>query len=360
MRNIEFIRAIGIDKCPGDNEKVKLTIATQRIESEGESATQQKQTEILHSEGSTVFEAIRRYWSYVDKKPFWGHLEYIIVGEEAAKEGLLRYIDFFIRDPELRLNAKVFATKGFSAEEIMKSGSGRNKFIFDRLKGISENMWGRSISMEVDLVEVVYILERDYLSLYVPCIEVAKLTEEIQGEQQEYPMNVVIKGFAVFHDDKLVLHLDEKKARGLSWLRNKMHSGVITVKSPEGNNISLEIINTNTRLKPEIKNGELSLTVEVKVSTNINEVGSFENIFTKQAISYLEKKQEEFIKDEIESTIKVAQENNLDFFSIGDVFYSKYPIVWEDKYRKDWESYFSNIEFNIVVNSKIIMTYDIK
>src|SRR5690606_31893960 len=106
IQDIEFIRAVGIDKAPGD--KVKLTIATQRIVSGGGGGgSEQKISEIVRSEGRTGFEAARNFWGYSETRQFFVHFEYILIGEEAAKDGILNYLVFFARDPETRLNLDV-------------------------------------------------------------------------------------------------------------------------------------------------------------------------------------------------------------------------------------------------------------
>lgn len=357
MNRIEFIRAIGVDKSPDKGDAVRLTIATQSVKT-GSEGGQQKQSEILFSEGSTVFEAIRNFWNYMDKRPFWGHLEYVLIGEEAAKDGLLKYIDFFSRDPEVRLNLKVYIVNGFSAEEVITKGNTKNKFVFDKLEGIAENQWGHSVYNIVDLIEVMYILDNEYLSLYLPLVRLEKFTED--EEDTNETMDIVMGGFAIFNRDKLVDVIDEKMGRGLNWLRNKIKSGVIAVQSPQGSGISLEIIESSTKLLPSIINGKLAVTVKVRVSSNVGGLRSSEDIFTEKALEYLENQQEQIIRDEIERVIEYAQENKLDIFGVSDAVFHRYPIKWEDIYQKNWKEAFLNIQFNIVVNSKIVRTYDIK
>lgn len=357
MSRIEFIRAIGVDNVPDRENAVRLTIATQSVQPGG-GGGQQKKSEILFSEGETVFDAIRNFWTFMDKRPFWGHLEYIIIGEEAARDGLLKYIDFFSRNPEVRLNAKIFVAKGHSANEIIKKGNGQDKFIFDRLEGLGQNLWGQSVSNTVDLMETMYILDNSFLSLYLPCIELGKFSEP--EDSNDEMMDIVLSSFALFRGDKLFTYLNPKLSMGLNWLRNKIKSGVIIVKSPEGESISLEIIESNTKLKPYIENGELSVNIEVIATSHISEIRSSEDIFTDKILEALEREAERAIKEEIESTIKFAQENRMDFFSTASVVFHKYPIKWEDIYEKNWEETFQNISFNVKATLSIPRTYNIK
>ena len=258
MIAIEFIRAVGVDKSTRGDGLVRLTIATESVKSSA-APGQQKISEILFSEGKTVFDAVRNFWTYMEKRPFWGHLEYVIFGEEAAKEGLSEYIDYFCRDPEIRVNMKAFIAQGQSAESLIRKVNIEDKFAFERLEVVSENQWGQSVSNVVDLMEVMYILDNEKLSLYLPCIRLGKFAD-YQKDKTEAE-DIVMGGFAIFEEDKLVDYLDNKMGRGLNWLRNAINSGVIIVKSQEGKNISLEIIDSSTKLKPQIINDELTVTV---------------------------------------------------------------------------------------------------
>jgi spore germination protein KC len=359
MNRIEFIRAVGVDKSTFIEGGVRLTIATQSVQSGAGGGSQKKSSEILYSEGISTFEAVRNFWNHMDKRPFWGHVEYVIIGEEAAKDGLLKYIDFFSRDPELRLNLKVYEVKGMNAEEVIKKGNTDDKFIFEKLDGINENQWGQSVINIVDLLEVIYILDIKYLSLYLPCIELEEAGQKTRVGNVS-ANTIVMEGFAFFNGDKLAGYLDRKMGRGLNWLRNKVKSGIITVKSPQGNEISLEIIDSDSKLVPKIQNGELSITAKVMMTTNIGGIMAPEDIFNEKTIKILEDSQEQAIMEEIEGVIKYAQQKNLDFFGAGKAVFHKYPVQWEDVYEKSRHEIFPKVKINLDIVSKINRTYDIQ
>lgn len=358
MNKIEFIRAVGIDKSPENEDFVRLTIATQSVKSSECGGGQNKTSEILISEGRTVFDAVRNFWNVTEKRPFWGHLEYVLIGEEAAKDGLLKYIDYFSRDPEVRLDLKTYIAHEMSAEQIIIKSNREDKFIFDTIEGIAENQWGHSVYNVVDLIEVMYVLDNKNLSLYIPCVKLTETT--IGGHDSDEKKDLKMGGFAIFDGDKLFGYLDEKLGRGLNWLKNEIKSGIIAVSSPQDNCISLEIIESSTKLIPEIVDENITITVKIGVSSNIGGLPASENIFTESILKNLEQQQEQIIKEEIMSVIEYAQKNNLDVFDAADTIFRKHPIKWEDYFQNKWKEFFPKIKFNIVVNSRISRTYDIK
>lgn len=357
INELEFIRALAIDTSASTPGNIRLTLASQRVKTAGGKATEEKESSKVSSEGRTMFEASRNVSTFLDKRPFWGHLEYVVIGEEAAKEGINKYLDLLSRDHEIRMNINVFVMKGGRAEELMEKSDIDNRFVFDRLKGLLESVEGQSVSSPVNLIETMYIQDAKYLSLYLPCIRIISASDS--GDEKS--INIKMEGFALFDQDRLAGYLDGDMGRGLNWLRDKIKSTIIVVKTLGGSDVSLEVIKSRTRFYPKIKDGSLSLVVELKVDSNIGEVASTEDIFYSETFDYLEKEQSKIIKQEIERVIEFAQrEIGLDFFETGRNFYRKYPIKWGDLYEKNWRTEFPKVKFDVVVESKIRRTYDIR
>ncbi|HOQ07774.1 MAG TPA: Ger(x)C family spore germination protein [Clostridiales bacterium] len=357
INDVEFIRAVGIDKAP--EGKIRFTIATQRIVTGGErGGPEQKLSEIMYSEGRTGFEAARNFWAYSEKRPFFGHLEYILIGEEAAKDGILKYLDFFTRDPEDRLNLNVFVVKGTDAGEMVRQGNTRDKFVFDRLEGIKEHYWGLSMINRVDLMEIMYILDTEYLSLYIPCVKLTEKTENSDGHNEG--MDIALEGFAIFEGDRLAGYLEREMARGLSFLRNMAKSGVLNVRARNGSMVALELISSNRKMKPELMDGELRVAIEIDLKCNIAEIQSSEGVFDHESLRYLEEQSNQLIMDEVMKVIEFAREKRLDCFAAGDAVMHKYPCKWEDYLEKNWRDIFSEIDFEVTVRTNVSRTYDIK
>jgi spore germination protein KC len=118
-----LVRSLAVDPSSTVDHGVKLTVETEKTTSvsNGQGGTQ-KRPIILISEGGTVFDAARNFSTRTEKSVFWGHTNYYIIGEAAAKEDIRRLPGFFCPDHEVRLNAIVAVVQGNSGEELLKSG----------------------------------------------------------------------------------------------------------------------------------------------------------------------------------------------------------------------------------------------
>lgn len=75
-------------------------------------------TMIRSAEGDNIAEALNRLQRKVARHMFWGQCEVIVISEEAGKQGLREYVDFFLRYPQFREHAYMFSSQD-SAKDIL-------------------------------------------------------------------------------------------------------------------------------------------------------------------------------------------------------------------------------------------------
>lgn len=353
VEDLDFIKVIGVDK---QNNKVRITALSKASNVGGESGSPQIEPNILNSEGNTIFNAVRLMHSYSNKKPFWGMVEHIIIGEEGAKDGLRPITDFLIRDHELRLNMKVFIAKESSAEKIIKDSAGSKLFLGDILDSLEKRRGNISMSTEVNLYELSNMLDSKTSSPYLPYIQI---TNGVEQEGTHPDNNIELMGLAVFKDDKLLYYLDGNETRGFNFVKGDIKSGVIVVKDPSGQKVSLEIITATRKIKTYINDGIPSAEITISLTTNIDEQWSAQDITKEEALNFLNSRQAEIVKEEVLNVINIAQEKNTDIFGLGDTIFHQHPGKWNDIEGK-WEELFPEMKISVNVKSKINRTYDIK
>ncbi|HYE81140.1 MAG TPA: Ger(x)C family spore germination protein [Clostridia bacterium] len=345
-------RIMAIDKS--QDSKVKLTLATKSLETGGNSGGGQTQKgESVESEGDTVFDAVRNLLIYSDRKPHYGHTEYILFGEEIAREGILPYLDFISRQNEFRSNAKIYIVRGATANLLVKNTNSNKMFAGDRIASIEEDAKSTALSSIATLNEALLILENPNLDTFIPFIE-EKKTMAMEGEEAK--SDILLGGYALFKLDKLLYFTSEEESKGISWIMNRSGSSVILVQSKAGEKVSLEIIDSRARLIPRIEDNGLYCTIELSITTNIAEIMGSKTLVDPEGVKYLETQQEKIVKQTLEKTVKIAQENNSDHFSTITRFIFKYPMM-RDYFDKNWKDLYPDIKFDIKVKSKIKGTY---
>jgi len=352
-----FVRAVGVDKAE-DKDEVKLTVASRRdgaSKSPGKQQTSERKT-FLFSEGKTVFDANRNFLNYAEKDIFWGHTEYIFLGETAARDDVLKYLDFFIRNHENRLDTSIAVVKGTTASELFK-GFG-TELVHERMSNLYENVGGLSESKEIQLSEFIEKLNSKYSCAYIPYVYIFKKAESMEIGDIEKEIDIVLDGFAIFRGSKLVDFLKGKKARGLNWITGDVKSGIIDVIDSKGNNIALEIIESDVIIKTKVIGETPYIDVKVRVNSNIGELSGKLDIFNKDSITKLEIQQSEIVKNEVESVVKFAKQNDVDILGFGDKIFHQHPVKWE-AIKDNWEEVFPEVSVNVEVESKISRVYNI-
>lgn len=360
IEKILFITTIGIDKADDGSEDIIITAISRNVEAYGKNSSSPsiKKSNIIVSRGRTIFEAIRNISSYSDKKIFFGHAEYILMGEKAAQDNLLQYLDLFFREHELRLNSKVIIVKEETAQSLLDKITDENVFIRDYLISLFKSNKNLSTSDEIPIINIMNMLDDNIVSAYIPCIKIKKNIYENLAEKSKKNM-IELNGFALFKEEKLFGYITDEMARAFNWIRGKVHSGVIVLKSPSGENISLAIVDSSTKVIPKLSEEGLEINIQINFSTHVTEIKGKENIFKEETLSFLENQQNILVKKQIQDVLSFSKENNLDFFPISEIVYHKYPVKWQ--YIKDsWKKIFPDIKTNIEVNSVLNRTYDIK
>lgn len=84
---------------------------------------------------------------------------------------------------------------------------------------------------------------------------------------------IMLDGTAVFKSDRMVGELNINETRGLLWVLGKVHSGIIVFKLPPyRHDISMEILEANRQIRPELRNGKPHVTVVIDVEMIIGEI----------------------------------------------------------------------------------------
>lgn len=355
---ILIVRTVGIDKIAEGENKVMLTIAARIAERGGKSeGGGGAGLEVITFEGRTLFEAIREFHTFSDKSVFWAHTDFILFGEDTAREELLSYLDVFVRDHETRLTAKLVIVRGSTAYEVISKANTPQFYLAERLENLFENARFISYSDKVDIVEAVNLFDSKISSALLPYITLVKHTER---EEEENILDVKLEGFAVFSGNRLAGFFPEELGRGINWIRGETNLTALLLEDDQKMPIAMEVIKGSSKILPHYENGRFSVNIQISVNSNIAEYMGKDNIFVRSKIQELNRKQEELVKKEAETALKLTKELNADVLGIGEAIYRKYPVKFRRLIGRNWLEIYPDIPVSVEVNSVIRRTYNIE
>ncbi|NLY43295.1 MAG: Ger(x)C family spore germination protein [Clostridiaceae bacterium] len=366
ISDLRLVQVVGVDKSDDNPGYVSITAASKRMpyiggeESSGDRGGGNESREgkalVLNAEGKTVFEAVRNIQTHGDKRIFWNHIKYYLISEEAARENISKYIDFFTRDHEFRIDAKIYIVKGSTTRELIEQVNKTEYFIVDKLDNLGRNMGLLSISEEMKIPALMRFIDIHHSSTRVPCIELVRR----HNDDKRQLLDIDINGYAIFKDLKLVGFIERDISRGVNLITDNMESSIVVVKDFSGQDVSLEITQSNTEIIPHFIGDELvEVTIKTKVKSNLDEIHSQIDVTTEDSFRYMEKQQSEILKNEMEKSLNKVLELESDCLGIGDRIRLREPVKWK-KIEDRWMDMWPDIKYNIQVDSLIERTYELK
>ena len=348
LDTLAIVTAVGLDKSKEDG----IITSTFQIMKPSEikapsSGSGGKGVWILTSTGYTVFEAIRNATMQSSRKLFLSQNKVLVIGEEMARSGVAPLLDLFNRDSEPRRLTWLLIAKG-KAGDIIHAEHEQEKIPAKAIEGMVTSSSVTSMAVKVNLSDF-------FKDLSDPVTNPVASRIEMINEESSENKKMRVTGAAVFKKDKLMGFLDRPETRGLNWILGKVKSGIIIVKSPkeENKNVALEIIRASSKIIPEIQDGEVVITIEIKEEGNLAEQMSRVELTTTEMFQVLEQRKAQVIKKEVESVLKKAQmEWETDVFGFGQAVHRKYPREWKELQGR-WHDAFPEIKVQVKIDAKL-------
>lgn len=295
---------------------------------------------IIESTGVTVFEAVREAVTKFSRRLFWPHNQVLIIGKEAAEQGVRRFLDFEIRDAEPRPTAWVLVTDG-KAGDLIKASAKIEKI---PAMEIAEMVRAQSATSKAGSFMVHDFVLRLISKTAAPVATWIRLNEKNE---------VQLDGTAVFKGEKLAGFIGKKETRGLLWVLDKVRSGIVVVKSPDNKGeVGLEIIRSSSKIKVEVTGDSVRIKVTVFVQSNVGNQNGELDLSKSATLKSLARREETVIRDEIKAALNKAREFKADIFGFGDAVHRADPKAWE-RLEPHWDRIFTELKVDLVVKANI-------
>lgn len=296
---------------------------------------------VAKSKADTVFKGVRSFLFESSRRLYFPHSQILIIGKKAAEEGVGPLIDFFLRDQEPRLSQWIVVAEE-KAAEVLQVQTGLEKIPGIALSRLLNNYADTSEIGRVDLMQFTTRLLSKTTAPYAPLIKV-----EGEGREKKYR----ITGTAVFRKDQYVGELNKRETRGLLWVLGEAQEGIISVDY-EGEQVEIEIMQSNCRIVPEIKEGNIRIKVEIKVQGSLGANPTPVDFSATDRLRKLNTKLASAVKGEVEAALKRARTLRADPFAFGEAVHRKYPKEWRELQEK-WTDVFLQIQVEIQVRSNL-------
>jgi spore germination protein KC len=145
--------------------------------------------------------------------------------------------------------------------------------------------------------------------------------------------------------------LNKRETRGLLWVLGEAQEGIISVDY-EGEQVEIEIMQSNCRIVPEIKEGNIRIKVEIKVQGSLGANPTPVDFSATDRLRKLNTKLASAVKGEVEAALKRARTLRADPFAFGEAVHRKYPKEWRELQEK-WTDVFLQIQVEIQVRSNL-------
>lgn len=356
INEISIASALGIDKSE------KGYLVTVQLINPGEIAEKSTSTRTpvttYRISGETIFEALRRLTLETPRKIYLSHLRLLVFGEEFAKDGIGKTLDFLSRDHEMRADYYIVIAKNTKATKLLDVLTPVEKTPANKMYSsleMSEKEWASTYHIQLDELINNLISEGQHPVLTGIIIEgdPAAGYDIRNVEKVDSPATIHIGYIGGFKKDRLIGWLDEDESIGYNYIMDHVTSTIVTLPCSKDGKLSVELIRAKAEVKASVESGKPKINIEVWAEGNVGEVECDIDLSRTKNIYTLETNIGEKIKSNMESAVKKAQKDlKSDIFGFGEAIHRANPIVWKEL-KKDWDNEFERLEVNIKVKVKI-------
>lgn len=277
---------------------------------------------------------------------FYAHVQYLLLGREAARSELNNVIQWVDRSPTLRMDTNMVVVKGL-AEDAVVNTSENSTDVTARLASLDRQ--ARSAGWTIHTLREVAAATSQgdgALCLAVETVDTenAVFTEDMQSEA------LVPAGYAVLGPDGLVDFLTPEQSMGAELLTGDPTGLLITVK---GN--TMEILSGSARIEGESSpdGRPESLSVKCSLRTGVLEKSRRDSLSPEELDAALSRTVGEWVTD----CIRLAQESGCDFLGLrsGALPTSKALARWGGS----WGEILTDLPVSVSVEGRVDRSYDL-
>ncbi|MFF5994476.1 Ger(x)C family spore germination protein [Lysinibacillus sp. KU-BSD001] len=286
--------------------------------------TEQPNPEAVQNErgiarGKTLDEAIFNLYKSLDMRLFWGHLNFVVLSEEALQEGGANtVVNLFNRYRETRYQIWVYGT-GSDLSEVMLATPVLNKsFALSKLIIPLNSFSQESFLVPVNFRQFIVALNEPSYSVAIPYI---KISENWKTEKEKQKA-IQFEGVAITARDGLKGIFRQDEISGLRFMKNETERGEVTYFT-DGAPVTVVIENVKVDVKATVKNEKFLFDITIKLNAIASD---FHTEITKKQIK---KKVIEEVEKKVKETYEKAVKKEIDIYNLSNYAYKQHVKQWK-------------------------------
>ena len=340
LKSRTIIKMVGIDR---EEEQYLLTLLYFAPQAQAGEKTSSTSMQVIQTRGDSISQAFDRVKNYSGNRVFLGNTSFLVIGRQAAQEGLDPLLSYFNANHEVSPELYVTMTTG-RAEKIIQVQSQRDSS-FSQVKGMIRQGQKNGMLGRPALRDVINRLQSDSSEPYLPLVETA---QDSSGKRL-----LRVAGMGIFRGGKYIAPLSLEEARGLLWATNELDRALVTVAVGDepSSRASVELQKSKSRVRVRLQDGKPHLFLSIRTQGEVREL-TFEGGAGAQLdqLTEIQNAVAGQVKATVRHTIdKVLFENKSDVFRYSEFICKYLPDYWKANQQR-WEQVIDDCTVDISVD----------
>lgn len=300
---------------------------------------------LLEGSGKSVLAAISSLRHESTRKLFLHHNQMIVFGREAAKQGIQKHLDLFLRDEETRLETLVLVADG-DAKEVLSAELDQDKVSGIAVTRMMREFANTSSYLSVSMLSLLIKMMQKTTSPLIPIVEVVK-------EKDKARLN--ISRMAVLKDDRMVGELNWDEVTGYLWAMGQINEGILEIATEKGT-AAMNIIQAQSKAVPVLQaDGRAGVILNIDTVLDFEELSGFGDMKLDELYTMLTQEAKKTIEQRVYTTFQKTQQLNTDIYGYGGKFNIKYPKQWKEL-EQQWDAVYPTLQLVLSVKARIVGT----
>ena len=291
---------------------------------------------------------------------FYSHISKVIVGEEAAREGIAEFLDYVERAPALRLDTRLFIVCGDDAKGLITGSSATSGAynVTELLNSLIRDVESRGEGRVFDISEIAQGLATGGSAL-VYAIKAAQTEGIIFSEHPE--ITIIPAGYAILKNGLLVGFLQGEEAYGVNLLQGRAYHIITEVEAPDGARVSVEIASEGLQFFPSwAETGALErLDAEIRLQASILDVKGGIDLNSPETISSLNAQISARSEKWASGVLETSRELGADFLGLGAMLRRQAPVRFSQM-PDGWPETLKTLEMGVRVSASVKHSFDLE